>query len=399
MQDTLVEALREYYQDGQRGFQTIAGVKTNASGNYVIHDLPPDRYTVRVNTVQYSDPRTGHYYGSSETAPLGRRVTVTTNTQSTSIDIQLRRGKTFHIRGVIEGIPQGSSVSVSALSCPELSWENAIRRSYVLRSVKPPQGRAEATFDLEKVSPGRYCLRAEITPGSAISPRSGAIVTVTNADSDGVRMVVEAPTPWTGVVRVEGLELGKVSPPYVGLWQGIREPVRGNIDPQSGAFRLDDVRPGEDYRIGMRVFPGYVKSVKLNGRELPDGVIRNSPAYGSLEIVIAPARSIVKGKVSFDGSEPERAFVLVVPADEKSSRMDLIRSGVADERGQFEVKNVASGTYKVIAWGRYENKIESTPEFLAMFQGPLVEVRDGETIDVEVRFITDREFEEAKARF
>jgi hypothetical protein len=89
----------------------------------------------------------------------------------------------------------------------------------------------------------------------------------------------------------------------------------------------------------------------------------------------------------------------MAPDGALSDRIDLIRTVLADDKGEFRMTDVAPGNYRIFAWEKFEFELEQSPEFLGLFPGSSVRVAEGEQPEVEVKMISAGEIEAAKARF
>jgi cytoskeletal protein CcmA (bactofilin family) len=174
------------------------------------------------------------------------------------------------------------------------------------------------------------------------------------------------------------------------------------VDESSGALQFGGklaIVPRE-YKLVLSVpAGGYIKSMKFGGREVADGIVSISGS-GKLEIEIGAARGHLNGRVDFGpGNAAEAVRVTLAPDGALSNRTDLIKTVFTNERGEFEVSSLAPGNYRVLAWEKFEADLAAWPEFLSVFSGSSVRVTEGEVPNVEVKIISAREIEAAKARF
>jgi hypothetical protein len=115
---------------------------------------------------------------------------------------------------------------------------------------------------------------------------------------------------------------------------------------------------------------------------------------------IGAARDRLKGRVDFgSGKAVEGMRVTLAPDGPLSGRADLIRTVFTNGKGDFEATDLAPGSYKIMAWEKFEADLVLVPEFLSVFSGRSIRVGDGEAPNVEVKIISSREIEDAKARF
>ena len=93
----------------------------------------------------------------------------------------------------------------------------------------------------------------------------------------------------------------------------------------------------------------YVKAV--NGRLTAIGPAKTGPFANTLEIVIAADAGALDGTVLNSGDQPlSNAVVALVPAPNLRNRSDLFRSTTTDAAGQFSLRSIPPGDYKLFAW-------------------------------------------------
>lgn len=153
---------------------------------------------------------------------------------------------------------------------------------------------------------------------------------------------------------------------------------------QNGAFRIADIAPGR-YRLKVTPMPenGYLKSVRLEGVEVPDGELdlsRGAPG-SSLKIVVSRNGGQVSGKLLDKDGEPlgaETVMVLLV-ADPK--QIDLERSLKRAEDGTYRFQAIRPGKYRLLALG--PGLFASGPDFLESIEtlaaaADEIEIKEGD---------------------
>jgi len=79
----------------------------------------------------------------------------------------------------------------------------------------------------------------------------------------------------------------------------------------------------------------------------PDNVVV-SGMRGDIEIVLSPAGARIDGTL-FDGEEPTRGSILLIPDVPEPGPPDLFRRASADSKGKFTFRGVAPGSYRMLA--------------------------------------------------
>jgi hypothetical protein len=159
-----------------------------------------------------------------------------------------------------------------------------------------------------------------------------------------------------------GVSLAGISNPYFG-------PVRDGL-------------PAGEYRVNVSFPPdSYVKHITFNDIDLSGGVLHLAPAAsGTLQILLAQGAAELAVAVADSEDKPvPNATVIVVPESVTSvpalSRTHTL--GHTDQNGNFTVKSLAPGRYRVLATPqtvRWEVPEDLGKVLLVMFQAKDVEL-------------------------
>jgi hypothetical protein len=182
-----------------------------------------------------------------------------------------------------------------------------------------------------------------------------------------------------------------------------------------GSFIVKGAEAG-GYRVDFTPPPGgYVKSVTLDGADSMDTGIdlsNGAASAGNLQIVVSMTAGQIMGTVvSPDGGPPSAAVVTLVPDGPATAlyRPELRLVTSADAGGNFIVKSVAPGTYRLYAWERL-NPIDDgpvngslpfpDPEFPRLFDsmGALITVAESESKQVSLTLISAAKMEAERRR-
>src|SRR5262249_39948012 len=135
---------------------------------------------------------------------------------------------------------------------------------------------------------------------------------------------------------------------------------------------------------------GYLKSVKLGERELSDLQIDGARPGGALTIALAADGGRLSGSVVDARGQPvDGAAVVAVPAGPRSKWAELARSAISDKDGKFEMRDVAPGSYRVLAWEDVDEGAPLDADFRRPFERNAAEaaVTAGVVVVVQLKVI------------
>ena len=113
---------------------------------------------------------------------------------------------------------------------------------------------------------------------------------------------------------------------------------------------------------------------------LVDGLAVPSTGVVPVEIVTALASGVVDGNVLDHDEHPVvGATVVLVPEPNLRARADRFRKSTTDQYGQFELRSVPPGDYKLFAWEDVDDAAWLDPEFLKKYE------KQGEAVSVEAK--------------
>jgi hypothetical protein len=143
---------------------------------------------------------------------------------------------------------------------------------------------------------------------------------------------------------------------------------------QDGSFQLEDVGP-DRYNLTVNGLPEgfYVTRIRsANLDVLAEGldVAGGSPA--PLDVVLSPKAAQVSGTVMDPKTQkaaPAITVVLIPQEKERRDRESFYRVGNTDASGQFTIKNVVPGEYRVYAWEEAEYGSWMDPDFMKLQEG------------------------------
>jgi len=378
-----VSVLRYAYVNGTRQLSP-AGLsdRTDDQGSFRVFGLPPGDYYVTATLRDDRGPRrfqdddapaSGYaptYYPGTTSAGDAQRVTVNLGEEVNGIAFGLTLVPLARVSGRVIG-PAGIAPVGPILAMPD----DALRGGG--GSVRTGQIRADGTFEISGLAPGRYVLQA----GRGRRPTNDLVgrasVVVAGADVDNVTVPLTTPAVATG--RIES---DTTSPPAFRAAQVRVSAV--SADPTPSAFGGGGAGPvADDYTFEVRGMsgPSYLRvnapagwsldRILLDGRDVTDVPIPFDPGtqVSGLRVLLTQAAATVSGSVRDDrGAAVLDTTVVVFPDDDALWRPQsrFIRTARPDTSGRYEIGGLPpSPGYRIIAVQGLEDGQANDPEFLA----------------------------------
>jgi hypothetical protein len=209
----------------------------------------------------------------------------------------------------------------------------------------------------------------------------------------------------TGRILLEGRE----SLDYSEVRLFLRDPeqnfngVAGAIVKPDGSLTIENVAEGT-YQVSVWGQPPgyspdfYLKFARANGEDvLEKGLtVGAGSARGPLEIVLSSASTRIEGTVTDENDLPSAGVVVaLVPEGERRHQFRLYKDTTTDQYGQFILRGVAPGTYKLFSWKEVENNAWEDPDFLAPFEtkGTNITAEEYSHIAIQLKLIPTGEIQ------
>jgi protocatechuate 3,4-dioxygenase beta subunit len=298
-------------------------------------------------------------------------VSVPRSGEVVAVDITLRRATPARISGQIQfarsGAARGAPTTTAEIMVlqrdsnapePDVVSEGRIVGTATLTG-------DNGTFLVTGILPGAYDLYARLpfpnTDGGAPTTYGRTSIDVQERDLTNVSIAVYGHARVNGTVRIDDRAPSAV-PVRIALepeGSAAKIPVYRNIAVRpvvaggDGTFMVPAVLPGR-YRlkIANELPPEvYVADVLQGGSSIFDqGFEFGAEAPPPIQVVLRSGAAALNGVVRDSADKPVAgATVVLVPLDRRQNR-GLYATRVADASGQFSIRSLAPGVYKVFAW-------------------------------------------------
>jgi hypothetical protein len=323
----------------------------DAEGHFVLTGVTPGRYYVAAYQFQQRtlnrEPQENYvltYYPDSLDAATAVALDIAPGSEFRSVDIRLRKARTFRISGKVVNWPADSppfTLSLIRVGGSEIGGPTS----------SPVR---QDAFEFNNVLPGSYVIRSG-TP-RAFNERTGEFrilplfcrfpVTVRDEDVTGISIEPRPATRISGIVRVEdGRALDSMPSimfsPIDG--SGMRS-VRPDRD---GTFELTNLGP-DQYGIGTSQLPKemYLKSIRVGGQVVSPSLLDLTEGDpGEIQILLSPKAAGIRGTVRDEKGETVPGVSVVLWS--KSDRPPVSRT--SNENGTFEIGSLPPDDYYIAA--------------------------------------------------
>ena len=396
-----IEALRTEYRNGVRTLVAAGNNTSDDRGEYRVFNLPPGTYYIRAtqNTGVNSGPAL--YYPGVTDFQDAPGIEVAPGAELGAVDVIMRRTAEYSVQLKLGGVTAGSTATLSIQRRNSRLTETVLSRVETL---------PDHTYRFTRLAPGAYEIAVFIaTPAAPGQPRivthAGTIpVNIGRADEDLGTVSVRATVPVTGRIVTPDplpapLDIKRLALSLVALstTNALSSTIRGSASPpglnDDGTFVLPNVAAGR-YQIQVAGLPPdtYLIGARAGGREVLDTGYTASGDQTALEVVIGGAGSVgvIEGTVVNGRGEPmPGSAVVLVPAADRRSNPSAYRNTFADQQGNFSIRSILAGEYRILAWEDIEPGAYMDPDFLKDFEtrGEGVRVQRGSQNTLAVRVI------------
>ncbi len=285
------------------------------------------------------------YYPGSAGKAKAVLVEAAAGAELAGMDIHLaRQPRGGNIAGVVTGAPEGAGGTMVLL----LEGDDPRRRNFRGGMGVGPDGH----FQFTNLPPGTYRLLGSHQDDKAKLYSQPADVHLEGGDVTNVSLVLAPGGELTGKLEMAGIPAKeKLSVGLETMGSG-ENPPAAQVD-SNGVFRVAGILPGS-YRVNVTPLPenAYLKSVRLDGVEAPDGELDLSRAAqgSSLKILVSPNGGQIEGKLLDKDGEPLGAMPAMVILAADPREIDLERSLKTTEDGTYRFQGIRPGKYRLLAF-------------------------------------------------
>ena len=351
-----VEALQYGYHDGKKSLRNLSNTRTDDRGEYRLFGLAPGRYYVRA--MLRGGPAGAFspaFYGGGRDPAQARIVEASPAREAQSIDMMLSHDTPHTISGrVVDGETGQLAKNVYVTARTADGFANG-----------GPQ--LADSFAIHGLPPGKYILIAQEFSGG-VSKAGRMSVDLGSADLGGVQLTLVPGVNVQGTVRK-----GNAPPADAKihiLLEG--EDYSGDCEvTPDGTFHFPRVLPGS-YRLVWSTPKGvYVKSIRSGDRLLADDRIEITGNPAPIAIQLSDDGGKVAGLVRNGAGEPVAGATVTLTSDPSYD----FWSAVSDEKGQFEIRDIAPGEYKLMAFDGAPDGAPQDADFRKQFEKNAVKLQ------------------------
>jgi hypothetical protein len=388
-----VTLLSYYYETGRTELRAAAvQPQTNDLGEFEIINLQPGRYylqasgppirslPVHTRWARHEEAYPITFYPNVRQISAATPIDVAPGAHISNLDLHLRKVPAYHIRGKVGGQTANPREMLDQLTVDT----PGARAGAIFQSGLQTDG----SFDIPGVTNGSYDVsytHAVIGLSEIRYPVQS--VHVADADVNGLVFAERPEVEVSGTITMEGAKPQTLNI-YVALDATKSFYGAGGWSGADGSFHIAPA-PMEVCHLDLRFPPEgyYVKSIHLGDREIKNGDIDlTNGASAPLNILLASDGGAIQGNVqTADGKPSAGTEITVAPSDEYSGRSDLLKGATTDGAGNFQVKDVAPGDYRVYAWEIDLDQSPRSAEFRKLFDAKSAAVSVGPNAKASVQ--------------
>jgi hypothetical protein len=380
---------------GKDSLSPVGQGATDDRGAYRFDDIPAGQYYALATPTSKPEGTDGYFarfFPNSRDSKGATLITLGDDQHMYGIDFHLERAAASKIEGRIVERVTGPTAAPKVLSIVVSPADDYIENCW---SMEVRLDRAKTAFNVT-LKAGRYYIDA-IAPSEGMLLSASQVVEVPNTSDEVVLELAPA-------LNIKGklvVEQSSASPPMFLEIQLLESRCRKRLVAyvaSDGSFTFSQV-PSGTWKLSVSGMPpsAFVKkalfrivgddthSPGLDARFDRVQIVQNSEY--ALEITVSTNTARVRGSVSLEGRDQARAGILMVSKPESEL---LYYDGISDYTGQFEIRGVRPGNYKVFALENLDVNDFKNPRAIESLTplGADVSVLENGDIEVHPRLIS-----------
>jgi protocatechuate 3,4-dioxygenase beta subunit len=384
-----IQVLRNTYNNGKRQLLPFGYAQIDEKGQFTCKNLSAGRYyllatvqrtmpfgTIRktrgqANSEKPEEQSIPTYYPGVLEASSSTAIEVEAGKEMQGFEIRLRKSAVFGVKGTVSGsIPSDMERRVRVFVTRYQDYYfNDFGNSVMVGK--------DGTFEMSGIAPGSYDLLAVGTGGMArILARQP--IQVGNQNVDGVTLVAQPPGSISGSLKVEpasaqadtDLSTVRIS---LNALNGAAFNFPNAMAKNDGTFTLDNVAQ-EKYSLNVLGNPAgtYLKAARIGDLDAlaNDLDFTGGMSGGTLDILLSNAAGEIDGTVQNDRQQPAPGSVVTLIPDPADSKLYYrYKVTTTDQNGQFVLKGLSPGEYRLYAWEDLETGNQYDPDFMKPLEG------------------------------
>jgi len=373
---------------GERVLVTYASASTNDRGEYRLDDIEPGQYYLRARQrygFGIAEPLVQQFLGGAREWKDSTILNINGGENLTGVDFHMTSEPPVPVRGRVTGLPDtGNSAEAISIMLYQTDEDGKgyVGFPYTLRA-------PDYAFSFE-LTPGRY----RIDASAEIEGKSWTATQLidTFRASNDVILALAAARDVKGRLRIEGLG----APPAgsfnirlsnTGLGSPISAPVAAD-----GTFTLAGVSPGDEWVMNINPMPpgAFLKAARLGDQDIRFARMHIGPgSEDAINAIISMNAAQVHGEVDAGRGDSRRAGILLAPTGPYSTLIRFYYVATTDDSGKFELKDIASGKYKIFALEKLEPAEFRSPEAASQLDplGEEIDLAEGARLEVRPKLI------------
>ncbi len=391
-------------------------LKVDDMGRFRIANLLPGRFklvavpTRRVEPAENIANYVSTFYPSSLFIADAESIPVDGGKEARAT-IRLRKERVFNVQGKVIDAASGAALSgfLLILNPTQGNHSGSITPNAPVSTVR------DGSFYFKDVIPGSY----SIEPSNMVMIVNGSSrleskffghhqVMVKDHDLSDVLVPLQAGVIVRGklIQQAQDKPLSTKSVVRLSAVSSLGRDFSANVS-TDGTFEILTVAP-EQYRIHVLNLPegSYLKTASSGDQDVTITPLDLSSGVGAtLAITISPKAATATGSVYRESSGIAADVLVTLAPTDASRRSDpgTSRKARTDQNGQFVLKNLPPGEYRILAWEEIDDELAVDPEFRSAFdaQSARIELSEGSNLHVDLRKLVSEDsakFEASKIR-